>query len=407
MLCMKSINKYLFFYFMFIPCILYSQNLVKNPSFEDHSICPNRVAYDTFPCTYWRSTYYNGADYYHSCGLSKLFTVPENLFGYYPAKSGNAYIGLLPIGTDGLMEHIQGELTHPLTKGKQYCVKFYVRVAYEASYYFTWKIGAYLSKERIFNIYFKEQWSSYSYIMEPEYVAQVENLKDNYLKDTNNWEKISGVFTAKGGEKYITIGSFYIDAPEMVKQAKIYRKDTNDPIPYILKHILKKNRNHGTENNSIGKNCYYFVDDVSVTPVDSNENKMVTDKKTVLDDTIPKLSFQINTVVCFQNVTFSTDCSELLSQSYNELDSLVSSLNKMSSVSIEISGHTDSTGTETHNLQLSEARARAVADYLIAKGINTQRITYKGYGSSKPIENNTSEEGKAKNRRVEFIIRKK
>jgi outer membrane protein OmpA-like peptidoglycan-associated protein len=73
---------------------------------------------------------------------------------------------------------------------------------------------------------------------------------------------------------------------------------------------------------------------------------------------------------------------------------------------LEIAGHTDSTGSEQHNLQLAKSRADAVASYLIQHGLQPNRITTASYGSSKPIATNSTEEGKAQNRRVEFILKK-
>jgi outer membrane protein OmpA-like peptidoglycan-associated protein len=75
-----------------------------------------------------------------------------------------------------------------------------------------------------------------------------------------------------------------------------------------------------------------------------------------------------------------------------------------SQVKIEISGHTDKTGTESLNLILSEARAKTIVEYLVECGIDSSRINFKGYGSSQPIADNASAEGRAKNRRVEFKI---
>jgi len=73
---------------------------------------------------------------------------------------------------------------------------------------------------------------------------------------------------------------------------------------------------------------------------------------------------------------------------------------------IQINGHTDNSGNERVNKKLSSGRAKAVADYLISKNIDKTRITYTGYGSSKAIVSNDTDEGKQQNRRVEFIMSK-
>jgi outer membrane protein OmpA-like peptidoglycan-associated protein len=74
------------------------------------------------------------------------------------------------------------------------------------------------------------------------------------------------------------------------------------------------------------------------------------------------------------------------------------------SLTIEISGHTDNTGTDEINNKLSQARADAVKNYLLVAGINSSRIQAKGYGSFKPKATNETEEGRQANRRVEFAI---
>lgn len=105
-----------------------------------------------------------------------------------------------------------------------------------------------------------------------------------------------------------------------------------------------------------------------------------------------------------ENIQFQLNNAELLASSYTELNKLVQLLNKNKSMTIEVGGHTDNTGNESYNKSLSEARAKAVAEYLSSKNIDKKRISYKGYGSSKPIASNKTENGKSINRRVEFIV---
>ena len=80
-------------------------------------------------------------------------------------------------------------------------------------------------------------------------------------------------------------------------------------------------------------------------------------------------------------------------------------MKKNKTVKVEIQGHTDNNGGEEYNQQLSENRAKAVYLFLINKGISKSRLLYSGKGSSNPIADNNSEEGRGQNRRIEFIIR--
>ena len=103
------------------------------------------------------------------------------------------------------------------------------------------------------------------------------------------------------------------------------------------------------------------------------------------------------------NVFFETGKSVLKPESFIELNKLVALL-KLQMMTIEIRGHTDNAGDAKKNKVLSEERAKAVMDYLILKGINKNRLLHKGLGSSKPIADNSTEAGRIKNRRVDFIV---
>lgn len=105
-----------------------------------------------------------------------------------------------------------------------------------------------------------------------------------------------------------------------------------------------------------------------------------------------------------QNVLFQSDASTLLPASKIELNKVVELLLYHPEMTIEIGGHTDNTGQDAYNLTLSKARAAAVADYIKGKGIAPGRLTAKGYGATQPIADNTTEAGKALNRRTTITI---
>lgn len=113
---------------------------------------------------------------------------------------------------------------------------------------------------------------------------------------------------------------------------------------------------------------------------------------------------EIGETFVLRNVFFDFDRSFLKNESNVELDKLVVYLAQNKKMKIEIGGHTDNQGSDSYNQKLSLDRAKAVYDYLISKGISSDRMTYKGYGATQPIESNATEEGRAQNRRTEFKI---
>jgi len=103
-------------------------------------------------------------------------------------------------------------------------------------------------------------------------------------------------------------------------------------------------------------------------------------------------------------ILFGFDQSDLNESSKANLNKLKEVLVKYPDTNIEIQGHTDNTGTDTYNMALSKRRASAVSNYMISGGISSRRISTKGYGESAPNYGNESEEDRAQNRRVEFLI---
>ncbi len=136
---------------------------------------------------------------------------------------------------------------------------------------------------------------------------------------------------------------------------------------------------------------YFFYENVKTAPEPYLEN-------------IPLQAIGDGHIVVLRNIFFETDSYELTPTSYPELEKLLLFLEQNPGISIEISGHTDDTGTFEYNLQLSEKRAGSVRDFLTNKGISAERINYKGYADTRPVDTNETEEGRANNRRTEFKI---
>jgi outer membrane protein OmpA-like peptidoglycan-associated protein len=199
------------------------------------------------------------------------------------------------------------------------------------------------------------------------------------ISGTLNWIPIQGDYVADGGEKYVIIGNFRSKmTDDFVKRKKWDLFDLRE--------------------------AYYYVDDISVrkilTDADSvNAVKMPDNKVTpIMSDT-----FVTGQIVEIKNIQFQNGSAKLLKSSHAAMDELVRVLNDHPFMEIQINGHTDNEGNESANIKLSKKRAKAVFDYLQSEGIISP-MTYKGFGSSKPIAPNDTEENRAKNRRVELLI---
>ncbi len=352
-----------FIVFLFFISKFNAQNLVPNGSFEDYKKCPEK--HQRFADDNWHgpdSWYRVGctADYFNKC--SKNMSVPKNAAGDQEARTGSAYAGLIlwDKSSENHREYIEVKLNDSLKKNEMYCVKFYVSLA-DSSSYETSCIGAVLSKVHNDNLAF---CGGNLHVF-----PQIKNDTKEYISNDSDWVEISGIYKTIGGEQYITLGNFMGAKEDRTRKRMTGYQAVRWPF---------------------GGCAYYYIDDVSVIRI-TNENDcsgLLAAKPIVL-----------------KNVFFETGKSVLLPKSFPELNTLVNSLKKDSKANIEITGHTDNIGKEENNIKLSRARAKTVGDYLISKEIDKKRISCKGYGSSKPIAGNDTEQGKQKNRRVEFILK--
>ncbi|HEV8515381.1 MAG TPA: OmpA family protein, partial [Cyclobacteriaceae bacterium] len=115
---------------------------------------------------------------------------------------------------------------------------------------------------------------------------------------------------------------------------------------------------------------------------------------------------EVGAVVNLKNILFYMGTTSLLEESYPELNVIVEFLKNNPKVEIELNGHTDNRGDAKKNLILSQQRVERIKSYLVSKGIGSRRIKGKGFGGTKPIATNDTEEARKLNRRVEFVILK-
>ena len=156
---------------------------------------------------------------------------------------------------------------------------------------------------------------------------------------------------------------------------------------------LPSGKNYGI---AVKKEKYLFHSENINVPAATNYQE--------INKTIILAKMDVGSKIILKNIFFDYGKSTLRPASFPELDRLNTLLSEYSSIKIEISGHTDSKGSQVFNQKLSENRAKAVVDYLIKKGIKQDRLTYVGKDFQEPIATNDTEEGRQENRRVEFKV---
>jgi outer membrane protein OmpA-like peptidoglycan-associated protein len=137
-----------------------------------------------------------------------------------------------------------------------------------------------------------------------------------------------------------------------------------------------------------------------------SENFMLTQKTSdsVYQIDIPLQPIEANASIILKNIFFDVNKYDLKPASQIELDDVIRLLRENPTVMIQISGYTDNVGKPADNLLLSENRARAVVAYLTSKGIDPKRLSFKGYGEAQPVSPNTTDAGRAANRRTELKV---
>ena len=348
------------------------ENMVYNPSFEEHSICPQRIEAIGIMQgvdAWWQPTK-GSSDYFHPCGGRECLT-PRNKMGNQAPHSGDAYCGIY-CSKENYREYLQTELKEPLVAGRRYSVSFFVSLA-DKSPYAVATLGALFTSERIadttWETLMQREAIDEMQVIATYYKPQVVNPSNRVIIFMDQWNEISGEFTAAGGEKYLTIGNF----------------NSFNHSSVVATHA----------DNAVLSGAYYYIDDVSVVCLDCSTEAQVTD---------PIATPQKGEIITLRNILFNTDESVLLPQSYNDLHTFIDLLNTHPTMKIELRGHTDNQGTVEHNRILSEARAKAVADYLVAHGIDRSRLSWRGFGKTRPIDSNDTPEGRQHNRRVEYLI---
>ena len=362
--------------FLWLPAVVMcAQNLVINGSFETKSYCPSNFNQQTLNTIagWWQPT--DGTpDYFNAC--SDKAGVPNNIFGQQAAKDGEAYAGFVTYSVGNkrnYREYLQTKLNRPLVAGEMVCIELYVSAA-DYCNYVTDGIGILLSEKKV-----ESNLQS-----ELAYVATMSNPRLNMLDEAKEWQLLSDIYTAKGGEEYLTIGNFKTD-----KELKVIRRtaDMND-------------KGYGTWS-------YMYVDDVKVRPVQRKLECSCENEYLASIAVDPPLELNEYTKIKLDAILFDFDQDLLTDEALLQLEDVYVLLKKNRAMYMEISGHTDVVGPDGYNLNLSKRRAQKVIDHLAAKGIDASRLQLTFFGKDVPVADNTTDEGRHQNRRVEFQILEK
>jgi OmpA-OmpF porin, OOP family len=146
------------------------------------------------------------------------------------------------------------------------------------------------------------------------------------------------------------------------------------------------------------------MDGVAGVDLTVNDQLQITNARGTRSKKAGPLQIKLNELLLGKTIEFDTSSSRLRSESHKLLDTIAAALKADADAKIEIGGHTDSKGTETKNVRLSERRAEAVKKYLVDQGITSSRIKAVGYGSSQPIADDSTFDGQRQNRRIEFQV---
>lgn len=407
--------------FLFLSAIPIAkgQNLIPNPGFEEFF---TRLEYQ------WvqpQGPYYH----YESANPNQQ---DQPLSGKY--ENGLCMYNMEP------NEYLHVKLLEPLEKGEKYRIEVNARLKRTKSK------GAEL--QRYIGVYFGgEELSTHvpgDLFFEPQVNLRLPE------GDKFKWFQMVDTFTARGGETHFTMGYFpktqWLEHREKQQEAFMadieYRykmeqrkkemaeekawlyMSPKDQQAYLKeqKKRKKKNRRKGiVEEKKNTPSDYgrpssgsdytrplnntpqafavrYYFDDLCLAKIPINNIE-----STCRPENLPEVIAEGKTIN-LRNVFFQTDSATLMAESTFQLDALKRLMSEYPNMRIEIRGYTDNLGDDAYNLELSSRRAEAVTLWLISAGINKERLVYKGFGETNPIETNESEAGRARNRRVTFFI---
>ncbi len=363
------------------------ENMVPNPGFEEISGKISKVG-QIDKANGWISGTAQNADLFSKRSKDPNSQVPNNKFGMEEPMDGNGnnYAGIVVFSHNNKIprSYVTTKLTTPMKKGMKYCVSFHVSLA-EFSKYNSNNIAAHFSK-RQYN--FEEKVN----IIEEPHVKHVDNV---VFKATYNWDKICGVYTSTGGEKYITLGNFENNENTISEKNKIDKDLKGTPV--------------------IG--AYYYLDNIQVKLIEYEDECDCEVKEEQVKEIIYSSSIirpedvEAIDIPQYNTVYYAQGKSDLNAAGEAKVDELKDIMMKNDNFKITIIAHSDKSEEEKGESKpaftnMSSKRAEKIKKYLMDKGIRPERILIEDKKAEVPVDDSGSEVGLAKNRRVEFKFTK-
>jgi len=315
---------------------------------------------------HWRSANLGTPDNFNVCSIGEA-GVPHNWAGVSEPFEGRGYVGiyLWMNSAKNYREYLQCKLLEPMLKDSLYEIEFHYKLSSYSKYSID-RIGLLLTNELLV--------AKHDQVISIQPTFSI--VQDTALtKETGYWETARKNYHAQGGEQYVTIGNFF---------------DNQTTHHYFI-------RFSPMQQSMLEKSAYYYIDDVKIIPLFTTPQNQFAE----VGSEFKQDHIELDKTYILRNIQFEFDKYALQSSSFAELDEVASWLNNNPSIRAAVSGHTDDQGSDDYNLNLSKSRARAVAEYLISKGISPARIETFGYGKDKPLINEVTEDARVLNRRVE------
>lgn len=371
------------------------QNLVPNGSFEEIGKKPKKLG-KIEGANGWVSPTGVRADLFVDTKYEEI-DVPLNLRGKEDAKDGENYAGIVAysFGQKVPRSYIMAKLNAPMKKGLKYCVEYYVSLG-ECSKYAINAVSAKFSKK------------SYGTDTKlPIYDdPSVSPFTEDPISARYNWTKVCGIYTAEGGEKWITLGNFLSDEDTKENQER-----------------MKKEKDWDFKVDEIAA-AYYYIDNITVRLIDEEKGEKCEcstgDELESYSTTVYEKSVTITDemtpaqVIEAQQLFFAFGKAKLSPEGESALDLIAETMTENADMTLQINGHNNASEDEVgikndYYADMDIKRIGAVMQYLIDKGIDESRLMSEPKGSDEPSPDVTSVDDDdlkmAKSRRITFKVR--